>query len=166
MENNFNSGFTNDIAPLPEKPQFLKVLCILSFVACGLMIIFTAIGSMALGMNETTQNDLWNIVLQSQPQLENIDPQAFFQAFGMMCVYTLIANIFSLTGVIFMWRLNKVGFFIYATAELAVHFFGVKIAGADDSNSTASMAFGILIDSIFIILYAVNLKHMRKQEAA
>ena len=166
MENNYNAQFSNDIAPLPEKPQFLKILCILSFVACGLMLVFCAIGAMALGIDEATRTDLWNMVLQTQPQFAELDSEVFFHEFGMVCIYTFIANIFSLTGVILMWRLNKIGFFIYAAAELAVHFFGMNVSGAEDPNPVVSIALGILFESIFIVLYAVNLKHMRKPEMA
>lgn len=164
MENN-GSQFVNDLAPLPEKPQFLKVLCILSFIGCGLMILLSAIGTLALGIDEATVAGIWDQVLQKQPQLENVDPVQFFHEVGMVCVYTLIANIFSLAGVIMMWRLNKIGFFIYAVAELSVHFFGLNVSG-EDSSSYGGLIFGVFVDLVFIVMYAVNLKHMQKKTAA
>jgi hypothetical protein len=166
MENNFDNQFANDIAPLPQKPQFLKVLCILSFIACGLMIIFCLIGAaIGFAIGEETRNDMWNMILQTQPQLESTDPQEFFHALGMSSIYSLIANIVSLVGVILMWRLNKLGFFIYAVAELSVHFFGINVGG-EGSSSVGSMIFWILMDVAFIIMYAVNLKHMTKKAEA
>ena|SRR6218665_242688 len=164
MENiNTSNQFVNDLAPLPEKPQFLKVLCILSFIGCGLMILLSAIGTLALGIDETTIAGLWDQVLKTQPQLESVDPVEFFHAVGMVCVYTLIANIFSLAGVIMMWRLNKIGFFIYVAAELVTHFFSLKVSG--EESSYGGVIFGVFLDLVFIILYAVNLKHMNKKEA-
>lgn len=163
MENNFNNQFTNDLAPLPEKPQFLRVLCILSFIWCGIMIIISAIGISMLGFSEEVVNSAWEKVLQTQPQLEEVNPMEFFHEVGMWCVYSLIANIISLVGVILMWRLNKFGFFIYAIAELAINFFGASIGVNEESKSYGSMIFFILVDLAFIIMYAVNLKHMNKK---
>jgi len=166
MENNFNEQFVNDIAPLPEKPQFLKVLCILSFIGCGLMIICFAIGSSVLGFNEEAVNSVWDKVLQTQPQLEDVNPMEFFHEVGMYCLYALLANVVSLVGVIMMWRLNKTGFFIYAIAEVAINFFGLSIGVSEENKSYGGMIFMILLDLAFIIMYAVNLKHMGKKEIA
>lgn len=166
MENNFNEQFVNDIAPLPEKPQFLKVLCILSFIGCGLMIICFAIGTSVLGFNEDAVNSVWDKVLQTQPQLEDVNPMEFFHEVGMYCLYALLANVVSLVGVIMMWRLNKTGFFIYAIAELAINFFGLSIGVGEENKSYGGMIFMILLDLAFIIMYAVNLKHMGKKETA
>lgn len=165
METNNGYQFVNEIAPLPEKPQFLKVLCILSFVACGLMILICAIGSLLLFVGEDVRSQIWEKVLQTQPQLEELGQDAFFNDFGNVCLYTLLANIVSLIGVIMMWRLNKIGFFIYAAAELAVHFFGVNIS-SEGSGLTGGTIFWILMDLVFIMLYAMNLKHMKKTVTA
>lgn len=163
MENNFNDQFSNDIAPLPEKPQFLKVLCILSFVWCGIMIIVSAIGTTLLGFNEETVTAVWEKIVQTQPQLEETDPMVFFHEVGVMFVYYLVGNIISLVGVILMWRLNKFGFFLYAIAELTVNFFGASVGAGEENKSYGGMIFMILIDLVFIIMYAVNLKHMNRK---
>ena len=113
MENNYNDQFANDLAPLPDRPQFLKVLCILSFVACGLFILIYSLGAMAMGMSEETISGVWDKVIESQPQLESVNPVEFFHKVGKLCLYNLLTNIASLVGVILMWRLNKIGFVIY-----------------------------------------------------
>ena len=163
MENSIDNQFVNDLAPLPEKPQFLKVLCILSFVACGLFILIYSIGSFAIGISEETISGVWDQVLVSQPQLESVNPVEFFHEVGKLCLYNLFTNIASLVGVILMWRLNKIGFVIYIIAELATNFMGLdlNVEGAD--KSSVSMIFSIVIDLVFIIMYAVNLKHMNKK---
>jgi hypothetical protein len=160
MENNFNN-FSNDIQPLPEKPQFLRVLCILSFIGCGLMIICFALGTSLLAFSEETITNVWEQVLQTQPQLEDADPVEFFHAAGIYCLYALFANIISLVGVILMWRLNKFGFFIYAIAELCLNFFNVSVGTQE--KSYGGMIFMILLDLVFIIMYAVNLKYMKRK---
>ncbi|MEI8135870.1 MAG: hypothetical protein WCH21_00925 [Bacteroidota bacterium] len=166
MENNYNGQFTNDLAPLPERPQFLKVLCILSFVACGLFILIYAIGSFAIGISEETISAVWDQVLASQPQLESVNPVEFFHEVGKLCLYNLLTNIASLIGVILMWRLNKIGFVIYIVAELGTNFLGLDVnVDGGASKSYASMIFSIVIDLVFIGMYAVNLKYMNKIES-
>lgn len=163
MENtNYTDQFVNDLAPLPEKPQFLKVLCILSFVACGLLIIIYGIGSFAMGISEETITEVWDKIIASQPQLENVNPVEFFHEVGKLCLYGLFANIASLIGVIMMWRLNKIGFIIYAIAEISINFFGLDVDVEGASKSSISMILSIIIDLVFIAMYAINLKHMNK----
>lgn len=165
--NNFNTNnqFINDIAKAPEKPQFLKVLCILSFVACSLLILIYACGAFCLTLSAETVNSLWDKVIASQPQLAEMDPTVFFHEVGLVCVYSLLSNIASLVGVILMWRLNKIGFFIYAVAELASNFFGagMNFNGAE-TKSYGGLIFWIVVDIVFIIMYFLNLKHMNKPQ--
>jgi hypothetical protein len=142
-----------------ERPDFLKILCILSFVACGLWILVSSIGTVALTLDEAAIETFWAQAVSANPQLEEVEPVTFIHDFGMLCVYMLIATIFSLTGVIMMWRLEKMGFFIYVAAELVTHFFTLDI-GNQESKSYGGMIFGILIDLIFIVMYFMNLKYM------
>lgn len=162
MENNFNDQFQNDLAPLPERPQFLKILCILSFVTCGLLIIIYAIGSSLLGMGEETITSVWDKIIETQPQLESLDPVSTIHEIGKLCLYNLLLNIISLVGVIMMWRLNKIGLFIYAAAELATNFLGLDVGVAEDGKGYTSMIIWIIIDLIFIGMYAINMKRIQK----
>ncbi|MDI1355933.1 MAG: hypothetical protein PSX36_13510 [bacterium] len=162
METPANSQFSDAMSTEPERPQFLKILCILSFVGCGLMILLYSIGSMSLGLNEQMISSFWAKAIESNPQLEDLDPVVFFHEFGMVCVYGLIATIFSLIGVIMMWRLEKIGFFIYAIAELSTNFFSMNMGNAQD-KSYAGTIFAVIIDLVFIVLYFQNLKHMNKK---
>lgn len=162
MQDNLDNQFTNNLAPQPQRPEFLKIICILSFVACGLLIITYAMGTMAMGMSEATILSVWDKVIASQPQLENVNPVEFFHEIGKVCLYNLVANCISLIGVIMMWRLNKIGFFIYVVAELVTNFLGLDIAAGEGGKSYGTMVFWIAMDIAFIVMYALNLKHMNK----
>ncbi len=166
MENNFDSQFTNDIAAPPEKPQFLKVLCILTFITSGLWMLFCFFGTFCLGLSEEKIASIWDKVLESQPQLESTNPVEFFHQIGIMCLVYLLANTASLFGAIMMWRLNKIGFFIYIVAEFVTYFAGLDMnASANSSGSSTSTIVSIIFDVAFIAMYAVNLKHMNKANA-
>ncbi|WP_317898951.1 hypothetical protein [Aurantibacillus circumpalustris] len=146
-----------------QRPDFLKIICILSFVACGLMILICCIGAMALSLDATTIEKLWEKVVESNPQFDEIEPMQFVHSFGMVCVYTLISNIFSLIGVIMMWRLEKIGFVVYAIAELSTHFYSFDMGTSSKNQSSIGLIIGVLIDLIFIAMYFANLKHMNKK---
>jgi hypothetical protein len=163
MESNVTDQFNPNTNPLPEKPEFLKILCILSFVGCGISILLFGLGIMTLGLNEEAINSVWATAKQSQPKLENLDPVAFFHQVGIVSLYNFILNIISLLGVIFMWRLNKMGLLVYAAAEIAANFFGLSMNTGEESTSNGGTIFMIALDLVFIVMYALNLKHMNKE---
>lgn len=163
METAAENQFNTSLEPQTERPQFLKILCILSFIASGLMILTYALGTMALGVTEDMIAGPWEQIIAGNPKLENVNPMEFFHEVGMICVYGLIANIFSLIGVIMMWRLEKMGFFLYAAAELVTNFFSLGLNMGEEERSYGGMIFMILVDLVFIALYFVNLKHMGKK---
>ncbi|MCW3075737.1 MAG: hypothetical protein JWO32_346 [Bacteroidetes bacterium] len=163
MENNFNDPFVNDLAAPPERPQFLKVLCILSFVWCGIMILVYLVGSFCLAMSDETKNMIIEKVSESNPNVKIENAAEFINQIGQVSLLCLLANIASLVGVIMMWNFNKIGFFIYAIAELSTNFFGLNInAGTEGDKSYGMMIVTILIDIVFIAMYAIHLKYMKK----
>ena len=160
MENNIQDQSLNHLTLEEERPQFLKTICILSFICSGLMILLYSIGIMSLALDEEMIAGFWTKIVERNAEFEDVDPVAFFHDFGMVCIYFLIANIFSLIGVIMMWRLQKAGFIIYAIAELVTNFFSIDTG---NEKSYGWMIFLILIDLAFIVMYFLNLKYMGKK---
>lgn len=161
MESTQYDTFEIKSSQTPERPDFLKILCILSFVACGLLILLCSLGTLVFALDEATIEEVWSKAIETNPQLEALDATSFLHNFGLICVYMLIATAFSLTGVIMMWRMEKMGFYIYVVAELSTHFFRMD-SGNQQETSYVGLIFGIAIDLIFIAMYFVNLKHMNK----
>ncbi len=159
------SNFNTENVEAPQRPDFLKILCILSFVASGLMILVYTLGSFALSIGPDVIDEIWPQMTKSYPQFENMDGAEFFHEVGLVCVYGLIANIFSLVGLIMMWRLEQIGFFIYAIAEITINFFGLNINTGEEGPEYGSMIFSIVIDLVFIVMYYMNLKHMKGKTA-
>ena len=164
METNLDTLQQELGSPQPERPEFLKIICILSFVACGLMILTYGLGSLTLSLSQNTINEIWPKVVEGYPQYAEVDGLEFFHNVGMVCLYGLFANVFSLIGVIMMWRLEKIGFYIYLVAELATNFFSLGMDTGTQEPSYLGLVFSILIDLVFIAMYFVNLKHMNKSQ--
>ncbi|HQQ95542.1 MAG TPA: hypothetical protein PLQ93_13390 [Bacteroidia bacterium] len=149
----------------PARPDFLKILCILSFIACGLTILACGLGSLTLSMSQDSIEEIWPQVSAQYPQLEEVNGVDFFQAVGIYCLIALFINIISLIGVIMMWRLEKMGFWIYVAAELSMHFFSIHVENFEQDRSVGGLVLSIAIDLVFIVLYFMNLKHMKGKTA-
>jgi hypothetical protein len=161
MENTIDNPYETG-EPVNQRPDFLKIICILSFVGCGLMILLCSLGTMAFAVDEATIDKVWPQIVEGNPQFADVDPMTFMHAIGMICVYTLIANVFSLIGVIMMWRLERLGILIYAIAELSTNFFSFDV-GVEQKNSYGGTIFSVAIDLVFIGMYLANMKYMKKK---
>jgi len=113
------------------RPTFLTVLCILSYIGCGLAI---------LGVISTITT--------------------------LLGILNLVAALVCLLGVIQMWKLKKMGFYIYLVGEiapLAISFATIGFAGMFNLAGgimAMAVALGFFFSLAFIIMYAINLKHM------
>jgi hypothetical protein len=159
-----------------KRPKFLQTLCILSFIMCGLMILMSA-----WGLKTTyfpSDKDL-EMQQQQMEMLQNINPSMYDTVMevnetkGVSTIASLLAQIFSLIGVMMMWQLKKTGFYIYTIAELIPYGVTLILNGTKGYLAMAGM-FGesmqslfyiimilaVLVDIGFIIMYAVNTKYM------
>lgn len=153
-----------DIVQGTQRPQLLKILCILSFVMCGLSIVVFLFGWLfTMSLKPESISTVWQKILIEQPGLVDVDPALFMSEFQKVCLYFLLANIVSLVGVMMMWRMNMIGFFIYVAAELTTNFFSVDINIPNEQRSYLGLIFYLIIDIAFFILYAMNLKYMKRK---
>jgi hypothetical protein len=159
----FDNTLTNQSTEGVQRPQVLKILCILSFVMCGLWIAIFLFGWLiSMSMTSEAITPVWEKIVQTDPRLLSVDPMAFMAEVSKVCLFFLIANIVSLVGVMMMWRMNKLGFYIYVAAELATNFinFGVEIP--NEQKSYMGLIFYLIIDIAFFVLYAMQLKLFKK----
>jgi hypothetical protein len=163
--------------PLSQRrPDFLKVLCILSFIGCGLIILMSLVGLPKLFQSEEMR-------MQELEQMEQIspgfsekmadiynDPNYTTKAITKFII-DISFNILTLIGVILMWKLRKKGFYIYVAAELLPYVTSIIFAGDGMGilNSMPSfmsniayvmIALVVIFDLAFIFMYSRNLKYM------
>ncbi len=142
------------------RPMFLKVLCILSFIGCGITIvssIFMLVFSLIYNSNDADQ-------------LSHNSFMYFSSFYGpLQSLKELIIGLGSLTGVILMWRLQKIGFFIYLIAESFLYFEFIYAITTNDLGTAGATQVGLEMcwplpfDIAFFIMYAIQLKHMNKK---
>lgn len=130
-----------------ERPTFLTVLCILSFIGSGLGILGELMG---------------NIVKSSHA------------GGSMLTSLSFISTILCLFGAILMWQLKKIGFTLYVigssiyvanTIFLAVLYSTISSSLYTEGPLSffyywGSVIFGILITVAFVIMYASNRKSL------
>jgi len=171
-----NSAFDAEFSTQPQRPQFLSVLCILTWIACGFLFIST----------------VWGAVFQPTPEeryeqiekMRGISPEAADKmeaAFEMQdnsnqlinTILNLVAIALCTFGTYRMWNLYRNGFYIYIAGE-AVPYLGFLFGGSEAMSaagavsglgaSVVGIAIGVMVilDLVFIVMYGANLKYMRR----
>jgi hypothetical protein len=152
----------------------LTVLCILTFIGSGWDSL-SALVSLTRYNPEALVEQLEEIAEQIE-EIASLDGEvhALFGTLfpspvgvlGAMEEYwfpihglSLLFSLLSVAGALLMFNLKRKGFFLYATAQVAAlfvipYFMGFPLLMMIGLN------FSFVITLLFIILYAVNLKHM------
>ena len=150
METNNQNG-----AAPAARPTFLTVLCILSFIASGIGIVVLLLGIAGKGAAESagmSMDGLANMEGMDEAFKANLEKAKAALSWPNI-IGGLLLSVIGLFGVIQMWKLKKMGFFIYTGAGILGILLPV-ILGAGFST------FGTIVTVAFIAMYAANLKHM------
>lgn len=147
----------------PKRPQFLTVLCILTFIGVGVGIIGSIVGWWGMhvmsGMMDGTSN---------MPGMEDMDMSAFpgmeesmaqMKYMNITLGVGIVGSLICLIGALQMWKLKKMGFYIYVVGEIAPVIVSTVLMGAT-ALAGFTLILGAIIPVVFIVLYALNLKHM------
>ncbi len=160
MENNMSIE-NQPINETPKRPQFITVLCILTFIGSGLAFIGAIWGYFSIKASAavlqtmgTAQGDTYGMMSGMQETMikavENAVPNLII---GLLCAALC------LYGALQMWKLKKIGFFIYSVGEITPAIAGFFLGGGGLIGGAGAVV-GLLFAIVWIVLYAVNLKHM------
>jgi hypothetical protein len=148
-----------------QRPTFLTVLCILSFIAQGFAAIGYIIVALGLGVvsavaTSDTMNEALDGAEMSPEASEMMDAveTAGTASLGLAWAYIIIGlltTIICFVGVLKMWKLKKSGFFLYAGASAVSIIMGLVYSGMD------GLVMGTVVPVAFIVMYGMNLKHMK-----
>lgn len=172
METTVDENLNIQSSPAPVRPQFLTVLCILTWISCGLLLIMTLWG-VAFKASPEEQFEQVEKMREINPEMADQMEAAFEaqnnsnQTVGL--VLNLVALALSAYGAYMMWQLNRTGFYVYLGGEI-IPYFGFLTGGSENALAAMggqAMAAGIIglmvvLDLVFIGMYASNLKHMRR----
>ncbi len=161
----------------PQRPVFLKVLCILTFIGSGYGIIngvvtYFKANDISKFVTETKTeinndiskkkkiNDTASVSLAGNV-VNNMSVMATPDNLRKMAIGTVISSILCLLGAILMWNLRRVGFYIYTLGTLIIIILPFYLFG---SNFLTNISVGMqsFIGIIFVIFYAMNIKSMKQ----
>jgi len=144
-----------------KMPGFLKVLCILSFVGVGFSIIMSIVGYVGLAALSTMSNSLSSGFGDAPGMNEATSSMnALINNGALYYMLLIVAALICLVGVIMMWKLKKTGFYIYVIGEIIPAILPFILLGGFGVFGTMAFVFGLIFSIAFIIMYALNLKHM------
>ena len=119
-----------------KRPVFITVLAILTFVGAGFGVI-SGLGQLSID--------------------------------GGLGGSTIIANLLCIVGAIMMMKLKKVGFYLYVVGQLTPIIYVFAVLGGLEAMSVPGLgsavaavtAIVLIVPIAFIVMYALNLKHMK-----
>ncbi len=127
-----------------KRPTFLTVLCILSFIFSGIGLIGLIILLIGMGAMSSLASAA-------------VDAGGTYTgpSIGLTWAYLIIGfltTLIGLFGVIKMWKLQKVGFYIYTACVVISIVMGIVYSG---------FGFMSILPLVFVVLYGLNLKAMK-----
>lgn len=167
----------NEFVPTEERPQFLSVLCILTWICAGLMFLSTAWSVFFQPSQEEMYAQIEKMREMSPEAADRMEAEYESQtplSKGMSTALSLIGLGLTVFGTMQMWNLKRGGFKFYLAGELVPYlgfiFTGTEGLGAMGAMSgmsagaIAAIAITVMLifDGVFIGMYAANLKHMTK----
>jgi len=153
-----------------KTPRFLTLLCILS-LASGIFAIKSSVGSLFFNdhLNEDAAYNLNYEINGDTPDFIQYTINSLVDFWLMqnenavvINASTLLLTLISIVGVILMYRLNRKGFALYTIANLLgviIPFFYFL----DNTIGQLFVAGQFFVTALFILMYASQLKHMRKK---
>jgi hypothetical protein len=172
MEDTSEKFMTFDEPVIHDKmPTFLKVLCILTFVGCGIgligLIYTLAAGTDAQATIDKLQNQpnnsmLTDMITGMEAKIGEMNRWMTYQH------YVTAANILlCLGGALLMWKRRKTGFYLYAAGQIVTIVFSVLYYNVVKDipflgvTTLITFILTFLVYAAFIVMYGANLKHMR-----
>ncbi|MBT8327921.1 MAG: hypothetical protein KJP21_09370 [Bacteroidia bacterium] len=161
----------------PTRPQFLTILCILTFIGSGWGIVDAITdyfgAEMAGDAVEMVEEEMDEAMDEIEENEDMSDSQKEFleNIFGDITeaitpenirkssLVNIISCLLTLFGAILMWQLKRVGYFAYI-AGILVMVIGMAVVFEGVVGLAVAGMTGF-IGVVFIVLYGVNLKHMK-----
>lgn len=168
MENPFTEE-TNKV----QRPVFLTVLCILTFIGSGWGILGNLYSVFTFGdINTSVQIEKYTNMVGDMGQsgggefmesflnssIEAMQIQATHAR--EIAIINLVLNLISILGAVQMFYLRRPGFYLYVAAQVLLLFVTPYFTGFS-MVVAMGMAAAAFVTLIFIILYAVNLKYLK-----
>lgn len=150
---------------LPKRPTFLTVICILTWIGSGIGFLGSIISFFSQQGAKDAYKDLKEIAeKESFGEMPPFDQYLYWS--DISNGFGIAVAILCITGAILMFQQKKIGFLPYLIGAIisvivAVVVTNFMMPAGMVWVGMAVVALSGLVAIAFIIMYAVNLKHMR-----
>lgn len=161
MEEQFNNdpNYQDFENPAPQRPSGLTIWCVLSFINAGWQILANIVTFMMYNlMKEIGQSEEYLEMMEKfAPNVDDIESamQAQFAVSRMSYLVQALLYVGSFIGVLYMWRLQKKGFHIYAISQILIL---IATALLVTSVTGASMTGAVIMTAVWIWIYYMYYK--------
>lgn len=159
------SSDSTTATPRPKRSDFLTLLCIMSFLSCGIGLIdsvtsYTRTEAVAhterIGRSRTVDPNAKPEYFEDRVNSDDPmpgDPDVIRKLAGTDFFYGII----TLIGAVLMFFQRRVGFYVYLAGVLVGLIAPLSVVGI----SALQTSFGVFFSLIFVGLYAYCLREMR-----
>jgi hypothetical protein len=169
-------------SPKAERPVFITVLCIVSFIISTFAFYSSAVSSLQANLMQdfskleqtmdsafelsTTTND--SINAREQKAVQDMSKKIIKHTFGGMsasniykaAVANLCYGLLTLFGALLMWRLRKIGYWLYLLGIIISIVAPVTIYGTDNWIGLFTTIGMGLLGITMMVLFTINKKHL------
>lgn len=163
MEENILLANQQPVNETPKRPQFITVLCVLTFIGCALAFFGAIWGYFSIKASSALLENMGNAEGDTYGMMSGVQDamiKAVENAIPNLII-GIVCSLLCLYGALQMWKLKKIGFFIYAVGEITPAIAGFLLGGGGLIGGAGAI-MGLLLAIVWIVLYAVNLKHMNQ----
>lgn len=151
---------TEQSAP-KKRPTFLTVLCVLTFIASALSLVFGILAILNMEANLRAYYEQAAQMPTPEYQDMMLGLAHLMEEYGMLLqIMGLIGSLGCIYGAWAMWRLQRMGFYVYALCEITPALFSLYVMGFGSGMFVVMSLFTIGIPALFVFLYALNWKHL------
>lgn len=145
--------------PKPIRPQGMGFFLVLSFIGSGFNAISNLFTYTAFPMlKETFANNDFSSLFPA----EAIDASmAMLDINKIFYLIIALLNLVSFTGVLKMWKMDKIGFHIYAIAQVLILIANSVFLYPTQENS--NLLSDLMLTGLFILLYYLMFKRIEFQ---
>lgn len=151
-----------------ERPTFVTVLCILSWIYVGLAILSSLTSAFTSQEDLEAQMELSRAQIEESPMASSDFMQDFLSFTEGSLEYSKTMNLMTLVlmlieglAVFMMFKLNRLGFWVYLAVNAVLIIGTAYMIPWPNVMSSMTVGFTGFIIAVFVVLYGVNLKHMK-----
>lgn len=150
----------------PALPSSLNVLTILTFIGSGILLIYALALPKLMSFSKSMMDKAVTSGQEmSNKQMEDIEKgrkgvELVMNNMVPIIIMAVVGAVLCIWGAIMMRKLKKDGFWIYACGELLPLIAGFVLMGTAQFNGVLSIVMGVGLPVLFVILYAIQRKHL------